>query len=59
MSARFNLATQQMKVAISEIGSISGSISTEILEGPAAEAIINIAHSREIELIIMGTCGRD
>lgn len=59
IDARFNLAAEQMKDAINEIGSISGSINTEILEGPPADAIISVARTRRIELVIMGTRGDD
>jgi nucleotide-binding universal stress UspA family protein len=57
ISGRLSMAEEQIKDAINEIGPISGSITKEILEGPAAEAILSVANTRQIELIIMGTRG--
>ncbi|MFZ2095614.1 MAG: universal stress protein [Anaerolineales bacterium] len=57
IDSRLDEAEAHMKDAIQDIGEISGSIIKEILEGPASEAILNVAEVREIELIIMGTRG--
>jgi nucleotide-binding universal stress UspA family protein len=57
MDSRLDKAEEEMNDAIHEIGTISGKITKEILEGPAAEAILNVADVREIELIVMGTRG--
>jgi len=39
------------------IGSLSIEIEDDLLEGPAAEAIISVAESREADLIVLGTRG--
>jgi len=43
--------------ALAEIGEVAIEVKTEILEGHAAEAILNVAVVRKVELIIMGTRG--
>lgn len=43
--------------AILEIGEIETELHREILEGPAAEAILAVADTRKVDLIIMGTRG--
>ena len=40
-----------------ECGKIQGTIVKEIMEGPPAEAILAVAQTREVELIVMGTRG--
>jgi nucleotide-binding universal stress UspA family protein len=54
---RLNIGEEVMNEAIREIGSVSGKITKEILEGSATEAILSVAEAREIDLIIMGTRG--
>lgn len=43
---------------IREVGKIPGEIHTEILEGPIAEKIVDVASIRNSDLIIMGSRGR-
>lgn len=57
IDSRLDKANEEMEKAIREIGPISGKLTREILEGPATEAILNVANVREIELIIIGTRG--
>ncbi len=57
MDSRLDLANGEMEEAIHDIGPISGKLTREILEGPATEAILNVADVRGIELIVMGTRG--
>jgi nucleotide-binding universal stress UspA family protein len=57
IDTRLDQAEEQMRDAIREIGTISGALTKEIIEGPAAEAILNVATVRAIDLIIMGTRG--
>jgi nucleotide-binding universal stress UspA family protein len=58
IDTRLDKAQDEMEEAIREIGPILGKLTREILEGPAAEAILNVADVREIELIVMGTRGQ-
>lgn len=55
--ARMNMAEDVLSKALGEIGAIPGKLTKEILEGPAAEAILAVAETREVDLIIMGTRG--
>ena len=57
IDARLDKAQEEMEEAIREVGPISGKLTREILEGPAAEAILSVAEARGIELIVMGTRG--
>ncbi len=43
--------------AVEVIGEIGVRVTPEILEGPAAEAILNVADVRKSDLIVMGTRG--
>lgn len=43
--------------AMTEIGEIHGTIHKETLEGPPAEAILAVAETRGVELIVMGARG--
>ena len=58
LSNRLKQADEILEPAVAEVGSIPGNLKTEILEGPPAEAILNVAEAREIDLIVMGTRGR-
>jgi len=58
LSNRMRQADDILQPALDEIGSIPGTLKTEVLEGPPAEAILNVAEVREIDLIVMGTRGR-
>lgn len=50
-------AEATLSKALAEVGDIPGESRSEILEGPAAEAILNVANVRKIDLIVMGTRG--
>lgn len=39
------------------LGEINGEINEELLEGPEAEAILSVAETQDIDLILMGTRG--
>ncbi|MBN2549914.1 MAG: universal stress protein [Anaerolineales bacterium] len=57
MSDRLKSADEILKPALKVIGDIPGELHTEVLEGPAGEAILNVADARKSDLIIMGTRG--
>ena len=57
IDSRMDHAEAKMKEAIEAIGNITGKVTREVLEGPASEAILDVAGVRKIELIIMGTRG--
>jgi nucleotide-binding universal stress UspA family protein len=57
LNERFALAQQVLDSAVQEIGEIPSMLETEMLEGPAAEAILAVVEVRENDLIIMGTRG--
>jgi nucleotide-binding universal stress UspA family protein len=40
-----------------EIGAVPAKVQTEVLEGPAAEAILNVAKTRKSDVIVMGSRG--
>ncbi|MBT3714498.1 MAG: universal stress protein, partial [Anaerolineae bacterium] len=46
-----------MEEAIEAVGEIPGEVHTEILEGSAAEVVLNVANVRHIDLIVMGSRG--
>lgn len=58
INERRSWAEKAQESAIEEIGEIPGELKTEALEGPAAEAILNVVQVRDIDLVIMGTRGR-
>lgn len=46
-----------LKEALVEVGKLPAKLVTEILEGPVAEAVLQVAEVRQNDLIIMGTRG--
>ncbi|MBI1793144.1 MAG: universal stress protein [Chloroflexi bacterium] len=57
IDTRLNEAQAILDAAIQAAGKIPGEIHTELLEGPSAEAIIDVAATRESNLIVMGSRG--
>ncbi len=58
ISARLDEAQQVMEKTLQAIGPMpEGVLRTEILEGPAAEAILQVAETHQSELIVMGSRG--
>ncbi len=57
IAQRMETGEAVLKDALSQIGEISGKLTTELLEGPVAEAILGVIDAREIDLVIMGTRG--
>lgn len=57
IDARLKEAEAVLNQALEVIGEIPADIHSEILEGPAAEAILRVAETRESDLIVMGSRG--
>lgn len=57
IAQRMETAEAVLKDAVVQIGEITGKMTTELLEGPVAEAILGVIDAREIDLVIMGTRG--
>ena len=57
IDARLHESQEILQSAIQEMGNIPGEIHTEVIEGSPAEVIIDVAKTREIELIVMGSRG--
>jgi len=57
VSARLEYATGILDAAVAAAGEIAGGVDTELLEGPEAEAILNVANARKADLIVMGSRG--
>lgn len=57
ISKRKQVGQTYLDDARERIGTIACEIGDELLEGPEAEAILTIARSREVDLIVMGSRG--
>jgi nucleotide-binding universal stress UspA family protein len=57
ISARMKEAETVLQKAVDAVGEIPGEIHTEIMEGPPAEAILDVAEARSCDLIVMGSRG--
>lgn len=57
IDARLEEADIVLKNAVKTIGNIPCEIHTELIEGPAAEAIIHVAATRKSDVIVMGSRG--
>ena len=57
ISARMKEAETILGKAMEAVGKIPGEVHTEILEGPPAEAILDVANTRKSDLIVMGSRG--
>lgn len=54
---RLEAAGAIIKTSLQDVGEIPGELKTEVLEGPAAEAILKVADTRQNDLIVMGSRG--
>jgi nucleotide-binding universal stress UspA family protein len=54
---RMKDAEASLQQALAIVGDVPAEIHTEILEGPAADAILRVAQTRESDLIVMGSRG--
>jgi nucleotide-binding universal stress UspA family protein len=57
IDARMETAKAVMQKAVDAVGDVPCEIHTELLEGPAAEAIIDVAATRKSDVIVMGSRG--
>ena len=57
ISARMKEAEDVLQKAMEVVGEIPGEIHTETLEGPPAEALLDVANTRKCDLIVMGSRG--
>ncbi len=57
ITARMNEAQAVLQKAQDAVGKIPGEVHTELIEGSAAEAIINVAKTRGSTVIVMGSRG--
>lgn len=57
IDARMKDAQSVLDNAVKEVGKIPGKVHTEVLEGPPADAIIDVATTRESDVIVMGSRG--
>lgn len=57
LDARLDEANLILDSAVAELGNVSGKIHSELIEGTPAEAIIDVAKTRKVDLIIMGSRG--
>lgn len=58
IDARLKEADKILQAALDAVGEIPGEIHTELIEGSPAEAIINVATTRNSDLIVMGSRGK-
>ncbi|GAB4460656.1 MAG: universal stress protein [Anaerolineales bacterium] len=57
INARLDEAQAILQRAVETVGKIPGEIHTELIEGDAAETIIEVAKTRNSDLIVMGSRG--
>lgn len=57
IDARLTEAQEVLKKAVEIVGDVPAEIHTELIEGDAAESIIEVANTRESSVIVMGSRG--
>lgn len=58
IASRTKEAEEILEATKAEMGETGSELQAEVLEGPVAEAILNVAAARKIDLIVMGSRGR-
>ena len=57
LAKTIKIADDAIAEALKIVGIIPGEIKTDVVEGPAAEAILQVAETRKPDLIVMGSRG--
>jgi len=57
INARLNETQETVREAEDELGNVPAEVHHELIEGPIADAIINVATTRHSDLIVMGSRG--
>ncbi len=57
-AARLKKAEEILNAALEVMGDVPGGVETEVLEGRPAEAILEVAKNRKVDLIVMGAQGK-
>jgi nucleotide-binding universal stress UspA family protein len=57
INARLNETEQIMQKAVQAVGAVPAEIHTELIEGDPAEVIVEVAQTRESNVIVMGSRG--
>jgi len=57
INARLNETEQIMQKAVQAVGAVPAEIHTELIEGDPAEVLIEVAQTRETNVIVMGSRG--
>ncbi len=57
INARLKKAEEILQQALEVVGPLPTEVRTELIEGPAAEAIINVAATHRSDVIVIGTRG--
>jgi nucleotide-binding universal stress UspA family protein len=47
-----------IQAALQQLGEVAVDVEEDLLEGPAADAIVSVAKARHADLIVMGTRGK-
>jgi nucleotide-binding universal stress UspA family protein len=58
IDARLDEANAILQAASQAVGEVPATVRTELIEGPAAEAIIKVAVTHQSDVIVMGSRGR-
>jgi nucleotide-binding universal stress UspA family protein len=57
LDAQLQEADKNIAKTLKILGEIPGEVNSEVLQGPPAEAILDVAKTRECDLIVMGSRG--